>query len=83
MGADGHPVAVVAATDVMHGRPCYEVEFSDGEVIVADGQHQWVTWDLRTQKAYDHHREPGAPSYPDDSAIVGVSSGISSQVRSW
>ncbi len=66
MGADGHPVAVVAATDVMHGRPCYEVEFSDGEVIVADGQHQWVTWDLRTQKAYDHHREPGAPSYPDD-----------------
>ena len=24
----------------MHGRPCYEVEFSTGEVIVADGQHQ-------------------------------------------
>ncbi len=38
MGADGHPVAVVAATEVMHGRPCYEVEFSDGEVIVADAR---------------------------------------------
>jgi replicative DNA helicase len=66
MGADGHPVAVVAATEVMQDRPCYEVEFSDGEVIVADAEHQWVTWDLRTRKSYDYHREPGAPSYPDD-----------------
>jgi DNA segregation ATPase FtsK/SpoIIIE-like protein len=40
---NGRPCAVVAATDVMHGRPCYEVEFSDGTVIVADAQHQWRT----------------------------------------
>jgi replicative DNA helicase len=44
VGADGRPVRVVAATEVMHGRPCYEVAFSTGEVIVADGQHQWLTW---------------------------------------
>ncbi len=44
IGADGRPVNVVAVTEVMHGRPCYEVAFSTGEVIVADGQHQWVTW---------------------------------------
>jgi replicative DNA helicase len=44
VGADGRPVNVVAATEVMHGRPCYEVAFSTGEVIVADGQHQWLTW---------------------------------------
>ncbi|NDU73390.1 replicative DNA helicase [Actinomadura sp. DSM 109109] len=43
IGADGKPTRVVAATDVMHGRPCYEIEFSDGEVIVADAQHQWRT----------------------------------------
>jgi replicative DNA helicase len=66
IGADGHPTTVVAATDVMNGRPCYEVEFSDGEVIVADGQHQWVTWDARTRKVYDYHRRPGSPSYPND-----------------
>ena len=66
IGADGRPAAVVAATDVMTGRPCYEVEFSDGQVIVADGQHQWVTWDLRTRQAYDSHSRPGAPGYPDD-----------------
>jgi replicative DNA helicase len=41
--AAGRPTRVVAATEVMHGRPCYEVTFSDGSVIVADGQHQWRT----------------------------------------
>ncbi len=41
--ADGWPTTVVAATDVMVGRPCYEVEFSDGTVIVADADHQWRT----------------------------------------
>jgi replicative DNA helicase len=42
IGADGKPTRVVAATDVMFDRPCYEVEFSDGSVILADAQHQWV-----------------------------------------
>ena len=43
IGADGLPTRVVAATDVMLGRPCFEVEFSDGSVIVADAEHQWPT----------------------------------------
>src|SRR5262245_535029 len=43
LGADGHPTRVVAATDVMTDRPCYEVEFSDGTVIVADAEHHWLT----------------------------------------
>jgi replicative DNA helicase len=43
LGADGRPTRVVAATEVMLGRPCYEVEFSDGTVIVADAGHQWLT----------------------------------------
>ncbi|NJP91549.1 replicative DNA helicase [Nonomuraea sp. FMUSA5-5] len=43
IGADGRPTRVVAATEVMHGRPCYELEFSDGTVIVADAHHQWRT----------------------------------------
>lgn len=41
LGADGRPATVIAATEVMTDRPCYEVEFSDGSVIVADGSHQW------------------------------------------
>ncbi len=43
LGADGRPVRVVAATDVMTDRSCYEVVFSDGTVLVADGEHQWLT----------------------------------------
>lgn len=43
LGADGRPTRVLAATDVMLGRPCYQVEFSDGTVIVADADHQWPT----------------------------------------
>jgi replicative DNA helicase len=42
LAADGTPTRVVAATEVMRGRPCYEVEFDDGTVIVADAQHQWA-----------------------------------------
>lgn len=43
LGADGRPTRVVAATAVMSGRPCFEVHFCDGSVIVADGGHQWLT----------------------------------------
>jgi replicative DNA helicase len=43
LGADGKPTRVLAATDVMHGRPCYELEFDDGTTIVADAKHQWKT----------------------------------------
>ncbi|AKN15637.1 replicative DNA helicase [Mycobacterium haemophilum] len=49
LAADGAPTRVVAATEVMLGRPCYEIEFSDGTVIVADAQHQWPTgYGIRT-----------------------------------
>ena len=43
LGADGRPVTVTAATDIMSGRPCYEVVFDDDTIIVADAEHQWVT----------------------------------------
>jgi replicative DNA helicase len=43
LGPDGRPTTVVAAAEVMHGRPCYEVEFSDGSTIVADAEHLWQT----------------------------------------
>ena len=43
IGADGVPTAVVAATNVMHDRPCYRLDLSDGSAIVADALHQWVT----------------------------------------
>lgn len=53
-GTDGKACHVIAATDVMRGRPCYEVEFSTGEVIVADAKHEWVT-----DSRYDRDRLKG------------------------
>ncbi|WP_319805853.1 replicative DNA helicase [Dactylosporangium fulvum] len=43
LGADGRPTTIVNAFDVLHDRPCYEVEFSDGSTIVADAEHLWKT----------------------------------------
>ncbi len=42
-GADGRPTRVVATSEIMLGRDCYEVEFTDGSVVVADADHGWVT----------------------------------------
>ncbi len=59
----GERCTVVAATPVMHGRPCYEVEFSDGTVIVADAEHLW-----KTTTAADRGRRSkvrrGVPHWP-------------------
>jgi replicative DNA helicase len=64
LGANGKPVTVVATTDILHGRPCYEVEFADGDVIVADGNHQWLTWTARA-------RQPGgAPAVVTTGALA-------------
>ncbi|NLV78373.1 MAG: replicative DNA helicase [Rhodococcus sp.] len=45
LDSHGRPTRVVAATDVMTDRPCFEVVFSDGTVLVADRDHQWRTSD--------------------------------------
>ena len=39
----GNVTNVVAATNVMHDRPCYRVVFSDGSEFIADAGHQWLT----------------------------------------
>lgn len=41
----GAPTLVVAATAPMLDRPCHELIFSDGQRVVADSDHQWVTVD--------------------------------------
>jgi replicative DNA helicase len=43
LDAEGSATLVVEATDVMLGRPCFEITFSDGTTVVADAMHQWPT----------------------------------------
>ena len=49
----GEPCRVVDTSEVLLGRPCREVCFSDGHRIVADLQHEWLTCD---KNAREHHR---------------------------
>jgi replicative DNA helicase len=78
LGSDGKPTQVVAATEVMHGRPCYEVEFDDGEVIVADENHQWLTWhpvasappQVVTTREIARTLRRGLVSYPSNHAVA-------------
>jgi replicative DNA helicase len=56
IGADGTPTRVLAATDVLHGRPCFEVEFDDGTVITADAEHQWRTTTRASRRQHGENR---------------------------
>jgi deoxycytidine triphosphate deaminase len=53
---EGNPTAIIAATPVLFGRPCREVVFSDGQSLVADLSHGWMT---RTRAERRRHR-PGS-----------------------
>jgi Rad3-related DNA helicase/serine/threonine protein kinase len=46
----GQPTRVTAAFDVMYDRPCYEVEFSDGSTLIADAEHEWVSYTAADRK---------------------------------
>src|SRR5690625_749804 len=74
LDADGRPTRVVAATEVMVGRPCFEVEFSDGSVIVADAEHQWptargVVTTAELRAGADHLTPPRRPGDTGVSAV--------------
>jgi replicative DNA helicase len=69
LGADGRPVTVLAATDVMTQRPCFEVVFDDQTSIVADAEHQWVTItraERRSAPAFAAAGGSSNPRYPTD-----------------
>ncbi|WP_150237151.1 replicative DNA helicase [Nocardiopsis quinghaiensis] len=51
VAADGTPTRVVAATEAMTDRPCFEIEFDDGTTVVADAEHQWLTHTRASRRA--------------------------------
>lgn len=55
----GRPCSVTYTTEVQLGRPCFDVVFDDGTVIVADADHQWLTKTHAVRKA-EARRVPGA-----------------------
>ncbi|MEP6697512.1 MAG: replicative DNA helicase [Pseudonocardiales bacterium] len=69
LGADGRPTRVVAATEVLHDRPCFALSFCDGDVIVADAQHQWQTTPRRNQRS-NRFRAPGGGGAPHPGVVT-------------
>ena len=57
LGANGRPTRVMGATDVLPERRCFEVHFSDGSVIVADAEHQWLTDDRASRTSAQAARQ--------------------------
>ncbi len=58
----GQPCRVTRAWPVRHGRPCYEVKFSDGSVIIADAEHLWLA---DTRSSRNHIRQSAQPRVVD------------------
>lgn len=46
----GTPCTVLKAHDVLYGRNCYEVQFDNGEKIIADEDHLWFTHNRQERK---------------------------------
>lgn len=53
----GKQCRVVAATDVMENRPCYQLTFSDGTTVTADANHQWLTWSPKARQSWRNGRK--------------------------
>src|SRR5512133_115320 len=49
----GQEIPVIEASEVMLGRPCREVTFSDGTTVIADAEHLWR---VRTHDDPPHRR---------------------------
>lgn len=48
----GRPTPITSVSPVMTDHECFEVEFSDGSVIVADAEHLWTTLPLRVRSRH-------------------------------
>ena len=58
IGSDGQPTTVVATTDVLIGRRCFEITFSDGSRVVADSHHEWVATSRAARRAAGERKPP-------------------------
>lgn len=57
-GADGKPCRVTATSDVFTDHKCYRIGFSNGESVVADAGHLWLTSALQDTPGVGQGRGP-------------------------
>ena len=66
----GRPTPIVAATGVMFDRTCAEVVFSDGQSIVADLAHRWLTRS-KSERKHAHPARARTTKEIADSLLAG------------
>lgn len=71
LDATGRPTRVVAATGIMHDRPCYKITFDDGASVVADAEHQWLT-DTRASRRSAQQAATGHDGYREQRTFASV-----------
>ncbi len=54
----GKSCRVTFATEVMHNHECFLVRFSDGTEVVADAEHQWMTWSAAARRSAAPAKNP-------------------------
>lgn len=57
----GEPAEVIATTEVQYGQACYKVTFDDSTYLIADGDHQWLTYDKAARKALTETNRTAKP----------------------
>lgn len=50
-GEDGKPTTVTFVSDIYYNHKCYEITFTDGNKIIADENHQWLTYTKLNRKS--------------------------------
>lgn len=67
----GHPVLVVAVSEVMSDRPCYRVTTVDGRSVVADRDHLWTVTDKRRGRSSGPAKGPRVRWFEDRTLTTG------------
>ena len=64
----GEPCSVTYTSPIYTDHECFEIVFDDGSSIVADAEHQWLTWDnraWRSKREHDARRRRGPAEHPE------------------
>lgn len=48
---NGNQIEVIAETEIQYHRPCYRIGFDDGSFLIADAQHEWLTYSAKERRA--------------------------------
>lgn len=67
---NSNPTKIIATTKIMYDRPCYDVYFSNGEIITADANHLWrVNNELKTTEELSNSPVVYSVTMPNNSLV--------------